>query len=122
MNDTQYRVFMIQLFKSLNPLQITRDTKILSELSDVSQAIYVMKGKYRVGYEVNKNETLKMQLTLGSIIGAFECSYDRRSIYIYRAHTDIEGYFITKRCWKQLAMDHPNLFKHIRRKALTQFS
>lgn len=59
-----------------------------------------MKGKYRIGYEVNKNEVLKMQLTKGSIIGGFECSYNRRSIYIYRVHTDIEGYFITKKCWK----------------------
>ena len=51
---------MIQLFKGLNPINIPSKFKILSELSDVSQVIYVMKGKYRIGYEVNKNECLKM--------------------------------------------------------------
>ena len=60
MNDTLYRVFMIELFKGLNPIFINRKQKILSELSDVSQVIYVMKGRYRIGYEVNKNESLKM--------------------------------------------------------------
>ena len=122
MNDTLYRVFMIELFKGLNPIFINRKQKILSELSDVSQVIYVMKGRYRIGYEVNKNESLKMQLTKGSMIGGYECSYDRRSIYIYRAHTDIEGYFITKRCWKQLEQGHPELFKNIRRKTLMHFA
>ena len=95
---------------------------IHGELSDVSTVIYVMSGKYRIGYEVNKNETLKMQQTKGSMIGAFECSYDRRSIYIYRARTDIEGYFITKRSWKVLELNHPLLFENVRRRALFHFS
>jgi hypothetical protein len=62
--------------------------------------IYVIKGKYRVGYEVNRKENLKMQFTKGSKIGAFECSYDKRSIYVYRAVSELEGFFITKRNWK----------------------
>lgn len=59
-----------------------------------------MKGKYRTGYAVNNQEMLKIQFSKGSIIGGFECSYDRRSKYIYRTVTDVEGYFINKKSWK----------------------
>ena len=80
-----------------------------------------MKGKYRVGYEVNRKETLKIQFTKGSKIGAFECSYDKRSIYVYRAVTDVEGFFMFKKNWKKLEADHPLFFRFIRRQALKQF-
>ena len=121
MNHNGYRVFMIQLYKGLNPIRMERRHKIYSELDDVSQVTYVMKGKYRVGYEVNRKETLKIQLTKGSKIGAFECCYDKRSIYVYRAVTEVEGFFITKKNWKQLEADHPMFFTFIRRQALEQF-
>ena len=81
-----------------------------------------MKGKYRTGYAVNNQEMLKLQLTKGSTIGAFECSYDRRSKYIYRASTDVEGYFINKRSWKLLELNHPLFFRTVRRRALHHFS
>lgn len=122
MDDSLYRVFMIKIFESLNPIQFDRGFKIFSELDDVSQVIYVMKGKYRAGYAINNQEMLKIQFSKGTRIGAFECSYDRRSKYIYRAATDVEGYFINKRNWKQLELNHPLLFQRVRRRALHHFS
>ena len=105
MAHNEYRQFMINIFKSLNPIHFKRGERILNELEDVNQVTFVMRGKYRVGYAVNFFECQKLELTKGSIIGGYECSYDRRSTYIFRAKTDLEGYFITKKQWKKMEID-----------------
>ena len=80
-----------------------------------------MEGSYRVGYEVNRKEILKLQMAKGSKIGAYECSYDKRSIYVYRVHKEIEGFFITKKQWKELESNFPEFFSQIRRQALNHY-
>jgi hypothetical protein len=40
------------------------------------------------------------------MIGTIEVGYNRRSDYIYRAVTDISGYFIRKSDWLKLENNH----------------
>ena len=58
-----------------------------------------------------------MELSTGSILGSFEVSYDRRSQFIYKAVTNISGYFMTKSKWKQLYENH-NFFHDLLQKQL----
>jgi len=47
---------MLTLLKTLCPICYPRNEKIYSELDDVSIVAFVMKGTYKIGFEVNKRE------------------------------------------------------------------
>jgi hypothetical protein len=57
----------------------------------------------------------------GAYIGLFECSFDKRSIYNYKAATNLSGYYIKKEDWKQLMIDHPKFMDEINLKAVNKF-
>jgi len=51
--DDNYLDFMLNLFKSLNPVNYHAGELIYSELDDVDMVLFVMKGGYRAGYVIN---------------------------------------------------------------------
>jgi hypothetical protein len=59
-----------------------------------------MHGTYAIGFEINKKEKMVIKQGQNGIICGFECAYGRRSLYIYKSLSIIEGYFIRKRGWK----------------------
>jgi hypothetical protein len=61
MNDTQYRNYMLFIFKNLNPIMFTAGSLIMGELDDVNIVTFVMSGKYHVGYEINHKVQMKLQ-------------------------------------------------------------
>ena len=91
---------MLQVFHYLNPIHFHSDKKIHSELEDVDMVIFVQTGEYAVGYEINYQESMKLKFNQTSVIGGFECSYNQRSIYIYKTRKVLKGYFIFKKLWK----------------------
>lgn len=64
---------------------------------------------------------MKIQLPEGNIVGAYECSYDRRCIYLIRAKTNVEAFFMTKKNWRIIEQDNPEMFQFLRRRTLLQF-
>lgn len=47
----------------------------------------------------------------GSIIGAYECTFNKRSLYKYKVIKSVEGYFIRKSKWLQIMNEHDNVFR-----------
>ena len=61
MKDEIYKLFMLDIFHNLNPIRIHKGEKIFGELDDVDIVTFVMDGEYRIGYAINKEETMKME-------------------------------------------------------------
>jgi len=57
----------------------------------------------------------------GYVIGGFECTFDRRAVYVYRCHWCITGFFVHIKQWKHLEIHHPDVFRVMRRKTLTNY-
>ena len=55
---------MIEFMRRLEPRRVFDGEMFIHELDEVLEMIFVMKGSYRVGYEINKN--LKMRLMFPS--------------------------------------------------------
>ena len=86
----------------------------------MNQIIFVMDGNYKVGFEVNKNEYYKLKITRasrGTVIGAFECFFDKRSVICYKTtnERDLTGYFIRKHNWKSLENDFSDFMLTIKK-------
>jgi hypothetical protein len=55
-----------------------------------------------------------------TLIGGFECSYDRKCHYYYRCYQKLEGYFVRKNTWKNFEQTFPLFMTEIRRNILTK--
>lgn len=87
------------------------------ELENINIITFVTSGSYDIGYEINKNVSMKIRRFKSSIIGMFEVSFHRRSNFMYRSHSRVEGFFIRKRKWHALGSDFPDHFEFITRRA-----
>ena len=58
---------------------------------------------------------------MGTILGGFECSYNRRSSFIYRCSQKIKAYFIRKNNWKEFEEMFPEFYQEMRRTLLHSF-
>ena len=63
-SDPTYQRFMIEFMRRLEPRRVFEGEIFINELEEVLEMIFVMKGSYRVGYEINK--TMRMRLMFPS--------------------------------------------------------
>jgi hypothetical protein len=61
-----------------------------------------MKGQCVIGYEINNQKRFCIKYTDNFVIGAYDLTFNKKSMFIYRAMTYIEGYFIRKDIWMGL--------------------
>jgi len=117
-----YQEFMLQLLQSLSPIFFPKKKEIYKELDDISIVTFVTEGTYKIGFEVNKTEYWYLKQQKGTYIGLFECSYNKRSIYNYKAMSDhVKGYYIHKPNWMRLKEDHPKFMGEINLRATDQY-
>lgn len=63
MSNQIFNLFMLKVFHNLNPIHAENDDKIFGELQDVDMVIFVMKGSFGVGYEINYEENMKIKFS-----------------------------------------------------------
>jgi len=80
-----------------------------------------MKGTYKIGFEMNRMDYFCYEAGHGTIFGAFECSFSKRSIFLIKATSYMEGFSIFKRDWRNISMDFPELMDQVKRKTTAQY-
>jgi len=114
-DDQDYAEFMLSIFNKLNPYLMRKDFYMQYELDDVNRVVFFMNGMYKIGYEVNKIEYYKLRQGKGTIMGAYECFFNKRSVLLYRSYEEVTGMFITKPMWKELEREFPYFMGHFKR-------
>ena len=79
---------MLKMLTTLCPISYQKNERIYNELDDVSIVVFVMDGACKVGFEVNKREHYYLQQGKSTTIGLFECSYNKRSIFVYKTKSE----------------------------------
>ena len=97
--DDEYRKFMLNILKSLEPIKEEANSYLYNELDEFSSVIFFMEGKYKVGYSINNKYEYLNELYSTNVIGAFGATFGRRSLFIYKTHTLCTGFFIRKKKW-----------------------
>lgn len=90
-DDQVYSNFIIDFLQMLTPRKIQKGCKIFVEQEEVDELLFVMKGSYAIGFEINKIEKMIIKQNNASVVGGFEFAYNRRSMYIYKSRTEIQG-------------------------------
>ena len=70
---------MIFFLQRLEPLQLRKDEIIYGELESVDLIYFLMEGQVDIGYEMNRINHFKIRIQNTFVVGAFECSFNRRS-------------------------------------------
>jgi hypothetical protein len=87
---------MSSLLLKLEPIFYTSGTIIVNELDEFSEISFCMSGKCVVGYEINNRKRYCIKYSDNFVIGAYDLTFNKRSMFIWRAVSYIEGYFIRK--------------------------
>ena len=72
--------------------------------------LFVTKGTYDFGYEVNKKKMFRRQYGRDTIFGGFEVTFRNRHIFLVRTHSELQGFAVQKTKWL-LLLDEFNQFR-----------
>ena len=99
---------MTDFLQSLTPINCILAGSIWAhELDDMNEVLFINQGsKIGMGYELNRQSRFPLEVSGCTIIGAFEVSFNRRSQFVYKANTNITGYFMRKSQWTDLGVKY----------------
>ena len=112
---------MFSLLLKLEPIFYNSGTMIANELDEFSEISFCMKGRCAIGYEINNQKRYCIKYTDNFVIGAYDLTFNKRSMFIYRSMSYIEGYFIRKQDWMELINDYSSIGLCIKRNILLNY-
>lgn len=116
-SDQEYRFFMLQLLQYLEPRQEDAGTILFQELDEINEVIFIETGECDIGYEINKQQKYVIRYTKSTVVGAFNCTFNKRAIFCYKANSECKGYSIRRSNWVQLVDENefPNISKILKK-------
>lgn len=105
-ND-MYSEMMINLMNSLEVRIYKKDSVIARELDDCAELLFVEKGTYKVGYEINNKLFFRRCFGMCSKIGGFEICYKMRFMFYYKVSKPLRCLAIRKWNFLKLIEDYP---------------
>jgi len=73
------------ILNSLEVRQFKPEEFIAIEMEESLEILFVEKGRYHVGYEINKKQYFRRMFGHSTIIGGFELCYQKRFVFLYKA-------------------------------------
>ena len=108
-NSETYQSFMINLLQKLEPRHFAAKEVIYQELDNADEIYFVMKGRFDVGYLLNRTAKYRLQFGDRAIIGGFNMVYHKRIMQRYRAHKKLVCYSIRRSSWHDICEENQYL-------------
>ena len=105
-DDQAYRGFMFSLLLKLEPIFYNSGTIITNELEEFNEISFCMNGQCVIGYEINNQRRYCIKYTDSFVLGAYEMTFNKKSMFIYRSMSYIEGLFVRKEVWMDLINEY----------------
>ena len=80
----------------------TKGQTMYHELEEIQEIFFQEKGMIDIGYEINKMERFVIRLSKGAVVGAYNCCFEKRSLFLYKCKTDVRGYILRKESWGEI--------------------
>lgn len=108
-HDEDYRAMMRQLLVNLEPRREEKDVILREEGEEWSEVIFFTKGEQAIGFELNRIKQFVLKVKGANMVGAYGCTFDKRSYFVVKTRMVSEGYSIRKLHWKELLEDFPHI-------------
>jgi hypothetical protein len=76
---------MIGVLSVLEPRYENKSFIFYNALQTTDELYFIMDGAVDVGFEVNKRNKYCLRLKKGNVIGAFNCTFEQKTLYSYIA-------------------------------------
>ena len=111
----------MDVLRNLEPRFERAGTPIINELDEFGEIIFIQKGIILLGYEINKVRNHCIKMKDRCVIGAYGVTFNQRAVYIYYAHTNVEGFFLRRKVWLDLMEEYDELSTVIRQHVLLDY-
>ena len=68
----------------------------------VEEIFFIVKGTIDVGFEINRNARYVIRLGPGGVVGIYNITYNKKTMFNYRVRHCYSGYTIRKDNWLSL--------------------
>ena len=106
---------MIQLLRNMEYRHTCANSMIFEELDDINEVIFIQKGIVDIGYQMNKSTKYVVRYENKTLIGGYNCTFNMRIIFCYKARSDCEGSSIRKHKWMHILEEFPELGDLVKR-------
>lgn len=89
--DQEYRSFMMFLLTHLEPRREEEGAILFEELQGVNEVVFVEQGIVEIGYDINKVRKFVLRYNNKTVVGAYNCTFSKQSIFVYRCKTMCTG-------------------------------
>jgi hypothetical protein len=107
MEDQDYAEFIIRILRALEPKIETEESMLFEELDEINEVIFILDGVIDLGFQINKIKRYVLRFDCNFVIGAYNCTFNERSSFIYKCRTQCTGYYLRKHTWKELLNEYP---------------
>ena len=95
----------------LEPRYEPKGSVIYKTVDEVEEMYFVMSGSINIGFEFNRSIKDVLRLTSGSVIGAYNCTYNKKTIFNYSVHSNLDSFIIRNSKW--FAFINDNYFNEL---------
>ena len=108
---------MIKIVRTLEPRRLDAGKIIYKTIQEVDEIYFIEKGSVDIGFEINREPNYVIRLQKGGVVGIYNVTFDKKTVFIYKVKTCFEGFSIRKSNWKQIiySSDHEDLTFFMRR-------
>lgn len=107
--DNQYRDFMTEILRNLEPRAEPKDSILFYELDDFTEILFFNKGQCDIGFEINRKKHFVLRQRKSIIIADHGCTFNHKSNFIYKTYTTCEGFSIRKEHWLSIMKNYDEL-------------
>lgn len=75
---------MIKVVRVLEPRRMAAGTIIFNTIEEVQELFFINKGSVDIGFEVSRDPKYVLRLQKGGVIGIYNVTFDKKTIFIYK--------------------------------------
>ena len=96
---------------------------LIDELDSVLSVIFIQSGVIAIGYEINKINVgvWRNNESQALMIGAYNCTFNKRAIFFYKTETEVTGYYMTKLEWQTLLENFPMIAENFKKNVIEDY-
>lgn len=107
--DEIFQNFMAHILMFLEPRYEQKDEIIIEENGEWLEVIFFKTGTFLVGYELNRKKHFVLDFKSDKKsfhIGAYGCMTNKKAMFIFKTHTNCEGFSIRKDKWSEICKNY----------------
>ena len=63
-----------------------------------------------------------LRLTKGTIVGAYNCCFEKPSLFLYKCKSDVQGYILRKQYWSDIIEDYSEIADILKENVKNEYS